>query len=869
MKRYATPYDPATDKYEIRASVTDVVVDRAAPPKAIYDMHSYWSKKHWTAIREYLAHYLPSSVLPEGPGLVLDPFAGSGMTGVASLLSGRSVVLVDVSPSASFLEHLYCHPVVPGDFNAALDQAMDLARERLDEAYSTTCHRCHGDAELEYCVWAERFQCPSCAEIVPITELASASIPGEHGKLLCCPGCLSQNAGRAHKRFAVSTRGKRFGAIPVRVSVKCLNGCRPARGHRARDSETAAEREAFERLDAGASVRPAVEHIRSRKLKRKMLDSDAPRWGVKWRPNVAELRRVVDLFTARNATAVDALLSSIDELGLQAQYLCGPLNAGLFFVSRMCRAAATNYTMGVYSFPPYSKEINARKTFLSKSRVFREAMDWLHQNYSPHADACISNQSATDLSVILPNSVDYVFTDPPYLNLEVQYGEMNFPWDAVLGAGSSYLADEVALNPVRRRDWQTCVDMLRRAFAHCYRVLKPGRYASVCYHDASEDNWKAIQDVLLDAGFDIVSVNAIVSKQKAEKQVIGEKVVKSDLVVNCRKPRANGARGNEAARTAEERHVASRVREILIETLSTAGGQPRDRLWDVVLKRLLARGQMAEYRFEDILASVAVRSESGRYFLKEEFEALSDSDLKNEEHAADALVRFARLRMIGAPVAHAAHIALSAPHLAGADIDEGQIERYIKLNLIKDAKLAAAFTLGGRMSGVEFYDCLFFYLTRYLKGRAAGKTPRRNLAEFMDEYLVHFKDGDKWLYRPPNDAEAATQKSARQSGLGRRIRQYVAFLRGEGDYPRERIPDPKTLLAWLRHCAWFGLPTEGVVLFEKGGLAGQLQQLGETERDDAEDYYAQCRRRSAAKAAEEERDDEAGETEGDQEGEDA
>ena len=53
------------------------------------------------------------------------------------------------------------------------------------------------------------------------------------------------------------------------------------------------------------------------------------------------------------------------------------------------------------------------------------------------------------------------------------------------------------------------------------------------------------------------------------------------------------------------------------------------------------------------------------------------------------------------------------------------------------------------MKGVEFYDCLFFYLTRFLKGRAAGQTPRRNLAEFLEEYLVRFKDGDKWLYRVP------------------------------------------------------------------------------------------------------------------------
>jgi hypothetical protein len=170
------------------------------------------------------------------------------------------------------------------------------------------------------------------------------------------------------------------------------------------------------------------------------------------------------------------------------------------------------------------------------------------------------------------------------------------------------------------------------------------------------------------------------------------------------------------------------------------------------------------------------------------------------------------------------------------------------------------------MKGIEFYDCLFFYLTRYLKGRSGGKTPRRNLAEFMEEYLVRFKDTDKWLYRPPDRAESQSLKKSRETGLGRRIRQYCAFLQGEGDIPKEKMPDAKTLIAWLKHCAAFGLADEGVLLFEKGGLAGQIQQLGEDDRYDAEDYYTQCKRKASKQVDEhEEPDIEAVEAEEDEE----
>ena len=30
---------------------------------------------------------------------------------------------------------------------------------------------------------------------------------------------------------------------------------------------------------------------------------------------------------------------------------------------------------------------------------------------------------------------------------------------------------------------------MKKAMAECYRVLKPGRWLSLCYHDTSEGTW--------------------------------------------------------------------------------------------------------------------------------------------------------------------------------------------------------------------------------------------------------------------------------------------------------------------------------------------------------------------------------------------
>lgn len=65
------PYDPETDSYNLPAFDKPITATKAT---AIYNMHTYWSKKRHDAILQYIRHYTQ-------PGdLVLDPFCVSGGT---------------------------------------------------------------------------------------------------------------------------------------------------------------------------------------------------------------------------------------------------------------------------------------------------------------------------------------------------------------------------------------------------------------------------------------------------------------------------------------------------------------------------------------------------------------------------------------------------------------------------------------------------------------------------------------------------------------------------------------------------------------------------------------------------------------------
>ena len=54
-----------------------------------YLMHRYWARKPHNVVSEYIEHYSK-----EGD-IVLDPFAGSGSTGLAAEQLDRNVVLID------------------------------------------------------------------------------------------------------------------------------------------------------------------------------------------------------------------------------------------------------------------------------------------------------------------------------------------------------------------------------------------------------------------------------------------------------------------------------------------------------------------------------------------------------------------------------------------------------------------------------------------------------------------------------------------------------------------------------------------------------------------------------------------------------
>ena len=187
VAEHATPYDPATDAYDAPPFDQPITTTKAT---AIYNMHTYWSKKPHDAIRQYIRHYTK-------PGdIVLDPFSGSGGTALAALMEGRAAIAIDLSPAATFITKNYCTPVDVEELQRAFEELQEKVKPEMDWLYATRCDRCDGRATTAYTVYSYVFRCPRCLERVALFD---------------CVEVAQGSGGRGQ-------RGKRFGRARIATS---------------------------------------------------------------------------------------------------------------------------------------------------------------------------------------------------------------------------------------------------------------------------------------------------------------------------------------------------------------------------------------------------------------------------------------------------------------------------------------------------------------------------------------------------------------------------------------------------------------------------------------------------------------------------
>lgn len=504
-----------------------------------YDAHTYHTKVPPQGIAELLSHYLPSG------GLVLDPFAGSGMTGVAARTLGIDCILNELSPAASFIARQFSSMINPDLFQAGVNAIIEATREIREQLYTTQCRECGRNTEILYTVWSYNVSCPHCH-----TEFTLWDHCRHYGRIVREHKILSEFPCPQCKRTLKKSTLERTKPRPVLLGYKCCGSKQQEVTHPLAEED--------------------LIHIHNIEVSPPLIEAYIPRTklpdGVNLRqPKKHGIDTVDKFYTTRNLAAMSHLWYTIHRVE-QAELAAFLAFAFTSLYQRVTRLSEFRFWGGSgntarFNVPYIFNETNVFVTFIRKTNSILDHLRTTAQSYTGHT--IIANNSATSLNFLPDNSIDLIFTDPPF-GANINYSEMNILWESWLGDFTD-TTNEAIINKFQGKGIDEYELLMRASLQECYRVLRPGRWLLLVFMNSSKEVWEALRSAITQAGFEIVKADLFDKHHGTFKHFVSENTTGFDLVLHCRKPMIK-------VNVAQERRKAQ-LHESVISFLHTKGAK--------------------------------------------------------------------------------------------------------------------------------------------------------------------------------------------------------------------------------------------------------------------------------------------------------
>jgi DNA modification methylase len=551
IEKYGQLFDPE-EKYDCEPFAADVSEGKNDP---IYNAHSYHTKVPHKAIMRYILHYTK-------PGdIVFDGFCGTGMTGVAAQMCGnpdaefhdavkrempdvawgaRRAILCDLSPAATFIAYNYNNPVDPAAFEREAKRILAEVEKECGWMYETD-HVVDGKVQvardvngttapvkgrINYTVWSDVFVCPSCSEEIVFWEAAADHAEGKVREEFPCPHCNATTTKRSLERAweyihdeALRETVRRAKQVPVLINYSVGT-------------------KRFEKKPDEGDL-DLLDQIEMKRIPYWYPTDRMPEGEESRRNDDMGITHVHQYYTKRNLWVLASYTDKIQKSVLKI--ILAPsewMNTKLYRYrwAGGFAGAGGGPLSGTLYVPSIIKEISALKSLHDYVVKISKRKHLISKSYGSENNlAIIQTGSLSDLKLVGNNSIDYIFTDPPFGG-NLMYSELNFLWEAWLRVFTNNQSEAI-VNNVQRKALPEYQALMEQCFAENYRILKPGRWMTVEFHNSQNNVWMAIQQALTRAGFVVADVRTLDKKQGTFKQNPPKnKAVKQDLIISAYKP---------------------------------------------------------------------------------------------------------------------------------------------------------------------------------------------------------------------------------------------------------------------------------------------------------------------------------------------
>ncbi len=392
---------------------------RKRAAKRHFGVHGYFTRQAWNIVQEYIRNFSQKG------DIVLDPFGGSGVTAIESLMIGRKTIHVDINPMSVFMVESLMASVKVSDLKKEFEKIkLDYEKSEVEKFNS----------------WSKEKQ----------------------------------------KKWLATYPYPRGFVLPKGSDVEVI--------------EDLFSKEQLAKL---AFLKHLIKKIKNKNIQKSLL------------------------------LAFSSLVNKINLTYHHSK--SASKNAGDSSPMRYYRYRIAPNKVELDFMPNYAKKvsaiINAKKeieTFINEETI---------QN------AQIIKGTATDLSFIKKESVDYIYTDPPY-SKKIPYLDLSTMWNAWLDL--EVTQEDFELEAIEGGEYKKSKDeynaLMAKSIEEMYRVLKFDRWMSFVFAHKDPEFWHLIVETAERCGFEYAGAVAQKNGQTSfKKRQNPFTVLSGQLIINFRK----------------------------------------------------------------------------------------------------------------------------------------------------------------------------------------------------------------------------------------------------------------------------------------------------------------------------------------------
>jgi DNA modification methylase len=518
----------------------------------IYNSHIYHTKVPHKAVMRYILHYT-------NPGdIVFDGFCGTGMTGVAAQLCGnvneinnlgyvvkdknvifedkiissvglRKSVLIDLSPVATFISHNQNSSnnriIFEKEANRIFKELIDEIGWMYKTWHPNVLSKDKVECLIDYTIWSDVLICPNCSEDLLYWEIAVDKTTGykkdKNSEITCTHCGLDLAKHNIQKKYitqydhVLDRNIETVKRIPVLIEYKF-------KGIKLRKPLDYHDLEILERID-----KTAIDHwFPTNKIPKGDKTGELIRLGCS---------NVHHLYTRRNLISWAYLIFKINESKNQVKnrlrFWAQSVALGHTILNRYLAASFSQVNRllkGTLYVAPFLSEVSPWYSLNGKIQAHIKAL------MTEDGNSIISTQSATDIPQLQSNSIDYIYIDPPF-GKNIMYSELNFIWESWLGVITNN-NNEAVISKTQNKELFEYQQLMEDCFHEFFRILKPGHWMTVEFHNSSNAVWNSITEGILKSGFIIADVSTLDKQQMTMNQMNYAGSVKQDLIISTYKP---------------------------------------------------------------------------------------------------------------------------------------------------------------------------------------------------------------------------------------------------------------------------------------------------------------------------------------------